>query len=273
MRKFLLTAALSAVCFSVFAQTDTTGDGNSDEYELRGNEKYGYIVTQDDKKIEGIVKLLGTPQTPWVNQKKVKFIAKADINPNKKRQKFEKLSTDDLQEYVAYEDDGTERHFQLIKYSNVRQGLGGGSGIGSQVKSIKNLSTTRHMAEVIIEGSRVTVYRLYGYPSPVAVGSSDYQQYQQDVVEIIDYPTILYKKDDERVKELHSGNIKDIVDDCTAVREKMKGGQYSSYNPDKQEKERSGMGKLMKNEADHGDSNLTKMAVEIFTDYNALCGK
>ncbi len=127
MKKLLLCALLSTFTFCVFAQEDTAAD---EEYQLRGNEKYGYIINEDGKKEEGIVKLMGTDKAPWVNQKKVKFIAKGAIDSSKKRQKFDKLKTDDLQEYVAYEDNGTERHFRLIKYSNTREGLMNQSGSG-----------------------------------------------------------------------------------------------------------------------------------------------
>ncbi len=58
------------------------------DYELKANEKNGYIIDKNGKKIEGIVRLAGDEMNPWVNQKKVKFVAASDIDKSKKKQKI-----------------------------------------------------------------------------------------------------------------------------------------------------------------------------------------
>lgn len=265
MKKIILAIALMACFAPVSAQQD------DEEYELRGNEKFGYIIDKDGKKIEGIVRLQGTETTPWVNQKKVKFIDKASVDAEKKRQKFKVLDTDDLQEYVAI-DGEQERHFRLIKYANAREGVmnQSGSGIGGKLKTIKNLSTTRHMAEVLVDG-KLKLYRLYGYPAGFAAGKDDVARAEADERNIIDNPSILVQKEEDKVRTFEADDIKKLVDDCKTVSEKLSAGQYASYDPAKQEKKRSGMGKLIKNEVDRVGTQLANMGKEVFTDYNKTC--
>jgi hypothetical protein len=267
MKQFLLAAALLATTITLRAQEDT----KDEEYELRGTEKYGYIITEKGDKVEGIVRLMGTPETPWVNQKKVKFIAKADINPDKKRQKLKVWDTDDLKEYVAFED-GTEHHFRLIKYANVREGVGSDNhGAGGTFKTIKNLSTTRHMAEVLVDG-KVSVFRLYGYPAAFAVGKGDVERMEKETKELLENPTLIVQKADGRAKELKVDDVKEMTEDCDIVKAKMASGGYASYDPAKEEKKRSGLNKLVKEQAvDRSGNKLIVMSTEVFGDYNANC--
>ena len=268
MKKFVLGMALMASSVSLWAQDDK----QDEEYELRGNEKYGYIITEKGEKIEGIVKLMGTSETPWVNQKKVKFIAKSDIDPTKNRQRLKKMDTDDLKEYVAIDGD-KERHFRLVKWNNTREGLTSeGGGLGGTLKKAKNLSTTRHMAEVMVDG-KISVFRLYGYPATVAVGKDDVEKMERETKELRENPSVLVQKGDGKVEAFQADDIKDMVKDCDVVKEKLEGGKYASYDPAKQEKKRSGMGKLIKNEVDRAGmgGTLLTMAEEVFGDYNANC--
>lgn len=268
MKKLFLCLAMMAATATVWAQDDK----QDEEYELRGNEKYGYIITEKGEKIEGIVKLLGSAESPWTNQKKVKFIAKADIDPSKNRQKLKVMDTDDLQEYVAQDGD-KERHFRLVKWANTREGvMSGGGGLGGTLKKAKNLSTTRHMAEVMVNG-KISVFRLYGYPATVAVGKDDVAQMEKETQDLRENPTVLVQKGDDKVEAFQADDIKEMVSDCAVVKEKLEGGKYASYDPAKQEKKRSGMGKLIKNEVDRAGmgGTLLTMAEEVFGDYNANC--
>lgn len=95
MKKNILYLILFLSTTMVYAQ---------DEYELKDNEDFGYIVDKDGKNTEGIVRLAEDADSPWTNQKKVKFIPSAEIDKTKKRQKFKTLDIDDIKEYVAYDD-------------------------------------------------------------------------------------------------------------------------------------------------------------------------
>ena len=267
MKHFILCAALLASTITLRAQEDN----KDEEYELRGTEKYGYIITEKGEKVEGIVRLMGTTETPWVNQKKVKFIAKSDINPDKKRQKLKVWDTDDLKEYVAFED-GAEHHFRLIKYANIREGIGSDNhGAGGTFKTIKNLSSTRHMAEVLVNG-KISVFRLYGYPAAFAVGKGDVERMEKETKELLENPTLIVQKEDERAKELKVSDVKDLTSDCKMVKGKLESGSYASYDPAKEEKKRSGINKLVKEQAvDRSGNKLIVMSTEVFSDYNANC--
>ncbi|WP_343673434.1 hypothetical protein [Chitinophaga sp.] len=267
MKKSILTVGLFIFSMAAFAQDNA--DNDNEEYELKGTEKQGYIITKDDQRIEGIVKLYGNASNPWKNQKKVKFIAKESIDPEKKKQKFKVLDADDMKEYVAI-DDSTERHFRMIKFVNKREALTSGGGLGAQIKTIKNLSNTTHMAEVLVDGP-IKMYRLYGYPAPVAVGNSDVAEMEAANQNLRDNPDILVQKGDDKPKELTTSDIKKLVSDCPTVADKLAAGGYSTYDPAKEEKKKSGMGKLIKGELDRGGSKLQDMGTQIFGDYNTTC--
>ncbi|NIG55066.1 hypothetical protein [Chitinophaga sp. Cy-1792] len=268
MKTRILTAGLLILSFASFAQNQTADDDNI-EYELKSNEKLGYIITKDDQKVEGVVKLAGSEKSPWDNQKKVRFLAKENIDPTAKRQHFKVLKVDDLKEYVAVENNA-ERRFRVIKFSNMRAAMSMGDGIGSTIKGIKNASSTTHMAEVIIDGP-ITMYRLYGYPTMVAVGNADVAQAEQDENNLRNNPDILVQKGDDRPRELRTGDIKKLVDDCSAVSTKLAAGEFHTYDPAKEEKKKTGFGKLIKGETERLGSKLEDMGVEIFTAYNTTC--
>src|SRR6218665_3709508 len=241
MKKTIFAALfLSASLFAHAQEAD-------EEYELRAGEQQGYIITKKDEKLEGIVKLVGKAENPWVNQKKVKFIAKESINPEKKRQKFKVMDADDIKEYVAIDDQGVERHFRTIKFTNKREGFGNSGGLGADIKTIKNLSSTTHLAEVIVDGP-ITMYRLYGYPTPVAIGKGDVEAAEADEKNLLENPNILVQKGKDKPKELEAADIKKLVDDCKTVSEKLSSGGFASYDPAKEEKKKSGFGKLIKSE-------------------------
>ena len=257
-------ASMALLPFCSFAQ-----ESDSD-YELRANEKEGWIINKKGEKIEGIVRLMGSEDSPWVNQQKVRFIAKSDIDANKKRQKLKVLDADDLQGYAAYDGD-VLREFELVKYTNVRAASSAGSGLGGSLKKIKNLTNNDHMAEKLIRGS-ITVYKLYELPTSVAVGEKQAREMEEDLKRIRTKPRILVSKNGCKLEELDSKDMKKLTEDCEYVRTKMVNKEYASYNPEKEEKERSKMGSLLKSEMELSGEKVQKMAMEILTDYNANCG-
>ena len=258
------------VSFVLLPLLSVAQDGDK-EYELRSNEKEGWIINKKGEKIEGILRLMGSEDSPWVNQQKVRFIAKSDIDPSKKRQKLKVLDVDDLKGYAAYDGD-VLREFELIKYTNVRESSRGGSGLGGSIKSIKNLSNSNHIAEIMIKGP-VTVYRLYGLPTAVAIGNKQVQEMEDDLKRLRSTPSILVSKNGGKIEELNSSDMKKLTEDCEYVRAKMLNKKYISYDPDKEEKKRSKMGALLKSEMELDGEKIQKMALEVLTDYNANCGK
>ncbi|MCJ7936002.1 MAG: hypothetical protein MUW56_20830 [Chryseobacterium sp.] len=156
MKKLLLFSLFTLISFKAYAQED-----NSD-YELRSNEKYGYIIDKNGKKIEGIVRLNGDAMNPWSNQKKVKFVAVPDIDKSKKKQKFKTFDPDDIKEYMTVDDNNNERHFEMIKYTNTKEGFNTATGgLSGNIKSFNNLTKNTQFAEVVKDG-KIKVYKLYG---------------------------------------------------------------------------------------------------------------
>lgn len=264
IKKILLITALAVMPICLFAQESDT------DYELRANEKEGWIIDKKGNKIEGVVRLMGDENSPWVNQQKVRFIAKSDIDSDKKRQKLKVLDADDLKGYAAYDGD-VLREFELIKYTNVRAASKRGSGLGGNIKAIKNLSSNNHMAETIVKGP-ITVYKLYALPTAVAVGEKQVREMEQDLNNIRRNPSILVAKNGGKIEALNSSDLKKLTEDCEYVRSKMLNKEYPSYDPEKEEKNRSKMGALLKSEAELDGPKIQRMATEILTDYNSNCG-
>lgn len=251
----------------------TLAQENENEYELRHQEKEGWIIDKQGHKTEGIVKLMGSFDTPWINQQKVRFIARSAIDPNKKRQKLQVLDVNDLQAYAAYDND-VLRQFELIKYTNFREANKGreSGGIGGKIKVLNNLTASTSMAETIVKGP-ITVYKLYGIPTSIAANSDEIQQMEKDIRNIKINPSILVAKNSGKVEPLSSKNFKKLTEDCEHVRAKMLQNEYASYRVEKEEKKRSKLGSLIKDEAELDSAKIQNMAVEIFTDYNANCSK
>lgn len=263
MKKVLLFGLLSLMTSNIYAQEE-----NSD-YELKANEKNGYIIDKNGKKIEGIVRLAGDEMNPWVNQKKVKFVAASDIDKSKKKQKFKTLDSDDLKEYVAYDNSNAERHFELVKYTNVKEGFNTAtSGLSGNIKAFNNLTKSNQFAEVVRDG-KIKVYRLYGYPTTFSAGQNQIDQADQETERMRRNPSYIYTKKGSKLKELNLKESKIITADCSYVKGKIASDSYSSMKND--EKKRSGLGKLIKNQIDDVMSNVPDIVDEVIYDYNENC--
>ena len=187
MKKILLFL----IC--VTASTQFVSAQDNDEYELKGNEKFGYIIDKSGKKINGLVKLAGDDNHPWQNQKKVKFVAESDIDKSRKRQKFKVLDDDDIQEYVAYDGD-VERKFQTIRYTNVKEGISSNMGtISAGVKAFNNLTKTNQLVELVNDG-KLKIYKIYGYPTTIAAGNRQVQLMDEEITRLKNNPTYIYSK-------------------------------------------------------------------------------
>ncbi len=261
MKKLLLIGLFSLVSMNAYAQDDNT------EYEMRAGEKPGYIIDKSGKKIEGIVRLAGSEMSPWTNQKKVKFIAASDIDSSKKRQKFKTLDTDDLKGYMAVDNDA-ERYFEAIKYTNTKEGFNtANGGLSGGLKAFNNLTKSTQFAEVVADG-KIKVYRLYGFPTTFSAGG------QVDAAEIEnkrmrENPSYVYSKKGGKPEELTLAKAKMIVADCPVIKGKIASGEYGSLKTDT--KQRSGLGKFIKNEVDKAMSDNLSIVNEVIYDYNENC--
>ncbi|MFC3157551.1 hypothetical protein SAMN05443633_109127 [Chryseobacterium arachidis] len=261
MKKLLLIGFLSFVSLNVHAQDDNT------EYEMRVGEKTGYIIDKSGKKIEGIVRLAGDEMNPWTNQKKVKFIASSDIDSSKKKQKFKTFDADDLKGYMA-NDNGAERHFESIKYTNTKEAYNTqNGGISGGLKAFNNLTKSNQFAELVADG-KIKVYKVYGYPttfsagSQIAVADAENKRMREN-------PSYVYSKKGGKPEELTSAKAKVIVADCPVVKSKVTKGEYGSLKNDT--KQRSGLGKFIRNEIDNAMSDNLSIVNEVIYDYNENC--
>lgn len=263
MKKVLLFGLFSVMTSSVYAQEENT------DYELKADEKYGYVIDKNGKKIEGIVRLAGSDMSPWVNQKKVKFIATADIDKSKKKQKFKTMDSDDLKEYVAYDDSNNERHFEVVKYTNTKEGFNTATGgLSGNIKAFNNLTKSNQFAEVVTDG-KIKVYKLYGYPTTFSAGQSQIDKADQETERMRKNPSFIYTKKGSKLKELDLKESKIITADCSYVKGKIASGSYASLKND--EKKRSGLGRLIKSQIDDVMSNVPQIVDEVILDYNENC--
>ena len=264
MKKVLALGLFTLVCFNVYAQEDSNTD-----YELRGDGKYGYIIDKSGKKVEGIVRMNGDDLYPWNNQKKVKFVAVADIDKSKKKQKFKNLDTDDIKEYVAIDNNNNERHFETIKYTNTKEGFNTATGgLSGNIKAFNNLTKNTQFAEIVKEG-KIKVYKLYGYPTTFSAGTSQIAAADEETKRMRQNPSYIYSKKGGKIEELTFAKAKIITADCSYVKGKLTSGTYASMKND--EKKRSGLGRLIKSQIDDVMSNVPEIVEEVITDYNENC--
>lgn len=261
MKKLLLIGLFSMASLNVYAQDENA------EYEMRAGEKPGYIIDKSGKKIEGIVRLAGSDMSPWTNQKKVKFIAASDIDSSKKRQKFKTLDTDDLKGYMAV-DNNTERYFESIKYTNTKEGFNtANGGLSGGLKAFNNLTKSNQFAELVADG-KIKVYRLYGFPTTFSAGGQ-VDAAERENERMRENPSYVYSKKGGKPEELTLAKAKIIVADCPWVRGKVASGEYASLKADT--KQRSGLGKFIKNEVDKAMADNLSIVNEVIYDYNENC--
>lgn len=263
MKKALLFSLFTIVSINTYAQED----GNTD-YELRNDEKPGYIIDKSGKKIEGIVRLNGDERNPWDNQKKVKFIATADIDKTKKKQKFKGFDADDIKGYTAIDADNNERHFETIKYTNTKEGFNTATGgLSGNLKAFNNLTKSTQFAEVVTDG-KIKVYKLYGYPTTFSAGGQ-IAAADKENERMRNFPSYIYTKKGGKLEELTFAKAKTIIADCSYAKGKLTAGSYTSLKND--EKKRSGLGKLIKSQIDDVMSNVPEIVEEVIADYNENC--
>ncbi len=263
MRKILALSLFALTSFNAYAQED-----NNTDYDLRGDERYGYIIDKSGKKIEGIVRLNGDALSPWDNQKKVKFVAVTDIDKSKKKQKFKTLDTDDIKEYVAIDNNSNERHFENIKYTNTKEGFNTATGgLSGNIKAFNNLTKSTQFAEIVTDG-KIKVYKLYGYPTTFSAGSQ-IAVAEAETKRMRENPSYIYSKKGGKIEELTFAKAKIIIADCSYAKGKMTSGAYASLKND--EKKRSGLGKLIKSQIDDVMSNIPEIVDEVIIDYNENC--
>lgn len=261
MKKLLIVGLLSFVSFTVYAQEDIM------EYEMRAGEKTGYIIDKGGKKIEGIVRLAGDEMNPWTNQKKVKFIASSDIDSSKKKQKFKTYDVDDLKGYMAI-DNNTERVFENIKYTNVKEAYNTqNGGLSGNLKAFNNLTKSNQFAELVADG-KIKVYKVYGFPTTfsaggqIAVADAENKRMREN-------PSYVYSKKGGKPEELTLAKSKIIIADCPVVKNKAAKGEYSSMKNDT--KQRSGLGKFIRNEISNVMADSKAIVEEVIYDYNENC--
>jgi hypothetical protein len=260
MKKILFLAVFCST-MSIYAQEETT------DYEMRAGEKYGYIIDKGGKKIEGIVRLAGDDMSPWTNQKKVKFIASSDIDSSKKKQKFKTYDVDDLKGYMAIDND-TERVFENIKYTNVKEAYNTqNGGLSGNLKAFNNLTKSNQFAELVSDG-KIKVYKVYGFPTTfsaggqIAVADAENKRMREN-------PSYVYSKKGGKPEELTLAKAKIITADCPVVKGKMTKGEYSSLKNDT--KQRSGLGKFIRNEIGNAMADNKAIVDEVIVDYNENC--
>lgn len=263
MKKLLLLSLFAMTSIHGYAQEDTSND-----YDLKNDEKLGYIIDKNGKKIEGIVRLNGDERNPWDNQKKVKFIAAADIDKSKKKQKFKGFDADDIKGYTAIDENNNERHFETIKYTNTKEGFNTATGgLSGNLKAFNNLTKSTQFAEVVTDG-KIKVYKLYGYPTTFSAGGQ-IAAADKENERMRNFPSYIYTKKGSKPEELTFAKAKTIITDCSYAKGKLTAGSYTSLKND--EKKRSGLGKLIKSQIDDVMSNIPQIVEEVITDYNENC--
>ncbi|ASE61030.1 MULTISPECIES: hypothetical protein [Chryseobacterium] len=260
MKKLLLMGLFGFLSVNMYAQEET------DTYN---GQKYGYIIDQSGKKIEGVVRLNGSSVSPWQNQLKVKFAAVADIDKVKNRIKYKTYDADEIKEYMIYEGDNP-RIFKAVKYSNTREALIGSessTGIGAGFKALNNLSRTSQFAELVMDG-KITVYKLYGYPTSVTANTA-YAISQAEADRLINNPNYIYSKKGGKAEELTPSKAKIIIADCPYAKGKMAKGEYGSLK--NEEKKRTGLGKFIRDEISNTMTDKLSLVNEVIYDYNENC--
>jgi hypothetical protein len=267
MKNLLLVFALF-LSFTAISQTLKLAD---DQFE-------GYIIDEKGTKYEGVIEMSSTGAKPWANQDEVTFIEKKVVEAanggkiNKKDKK--KFDAKEVKEYMI-----GSRKFVTVKYTNIQGAMksSGGSRFNAIAGAAKNLGKNEFMVEVIVEGGKMSLYRMYNSPPPVSLtmGDANAAEAQRVEEECIGMYDIVYLKVGGKDKakaiarpgELSEGKqmFRDVIEDCKVIEKKFDEGAYV-MKPIKK-----GLKSMIK-EALTGKSFEEKL-LEVVTDYNKECAK
>ncbi len=82
-------------------------------------------------------------------------------------------------------------------------------------------------------------------------------------------PSYVYSKKGGKPEELTAVKAKMIIADCPVVRKKASKGEYASLKNDT--KQRSGLGKFIRNEVGNAMADNKAIVDEVIIDYNENC--
>lgn len=222
---------------------------SAQDYEFDSDEVPGKIITSKGKELKGYIKLNGDERSPWDNQKKVEFFTEQAIEDGKvKRKEREKYKPKDIKAYVA---DG--RYFESMKISAAKLAIG--IGISKW-----------QFVERMVDGD-ISLYRLYDYPDPVAVTTSEEErvEYEQEMETMRTEPNLVLQKGDGDMELISKIDFSEYLAECPSVQEKYKSGGYG-IEPWKTDKD-SKLANWVANQM-----NLDKILAvlpEILGDYNS----
>lgn len=228
--------------------------------ELKENQFEGYIITNDGKKVEGIVEI-NNIKYPWSFQESILFFDKSLLEDNEKvkRKEKSKYKPGDITEYgfgdkrfvsISYNDNNT------LDNNDVNETLG----------MIKSVTKTKYFAEVYYSGN-ISIYRFYSSPTGFSVhaGEQQMKEYDEYIEKCITTYNILIEREGEKAKAFDDINIKKFFKDCSVVVKKYENNEYTK-------KPVKGLKSLVKDAMLRGEP-LLEAVLEIVNDYEKNCSK
>lgn len=268
MKKLVLFTILNLISIPLFSQTV---QNDSLTVNIKNAEK-GYIIDNNNKKIESYVVLMGNKNNPWNNQRVVKAIAVDKVDKTTDKIKLTKYFYSDLHGYGT-----ATRKFELIDFANVQASLkqsrtGESSSVFDVMNATKNLVKQKHLAELIVDG-KYKVYRLYAYPKNVDIqaGQQAIDEKKDEMDALRNKPSLIYKVGNEKIKFVRLKDFETIAQNCKSVLTKIKNGGYDALGYSQTKKKSGLVGKLMKVAEDNSLDNSynQELIITFFNDLNS----
>lgn len=249
MKKIFILALLFTFSFS---QIDVFGQSDMKEDEAKGQ-----IIVKGKKTEDGVIQLASI-NSPWENQRTVRYVTEKKYAKGKlKKKDWDKYKTKDIEGYVF-----GDRKFVVEKYTPIGAIVNSASvnKLTAATSMASSLSKNQHFMELLMDGD-IKVYRFYNYPPEASAQAGDAQinAYQEMVESLRNNYEILIKTSDKKAKVQNFKKIKltELLADCEAVKTKYENGEYQL--------KKKVMNQLLKT---NGGPQLESDVLEIIGEYN-----
>lgn len=211
-------------------------------------------VTLDGQEIEGLLRLGGGENAPWLNHTKVYFVKKADWIEGKRPKKkvIETYLPGDIEGYKTSlaKADGDVVDLEFHSYEIMIMGA---------LKKKKGMAFLK-----TLEQGKVTAYSYVPMPSEKIM--TDANERAKDNAAAIHKTSLYLSKDNKVAEHAPACTLVELFADCPTVVEKVKSEAYG-FKPLHDRPVKKGFGKMMSNVV--GDNKLENQIFDAVKEYNA----
>ncbi|MEM1120047.1 MAG: hypothetical protein AAGJ18_06330 [Bacteroidota bacterium] len=210
-------------------------------------------IIKDGQEINGMIRLGGDLNAPWLNSTKVYFVTK-DVYDTAKRIKKKMIKEylpEDLEGYLTYTTDTNDKRVEMNFFTHEIMIMGA-------LRKKKGKAFLR-----LFEKGEVNVYSYTPEPAKKIVTTT--RERREDVAYAKNQSQLFLKKSNDKLISAVDADLIQILSGCPEVVEKIENESYG-FQPKNKRPKRKGLGKFISNAI--GDNGLEAGILKAVIDYN-----